>query len=343
MLFFETFDQVSVDQELNNLYSDVEVVKVTASKQRPILFAMIKSKRLISFQNIKRMETLLNKQLFSKMNRTITIKPTFELSKQYTLENLYPLYLDSISDELKEKSIVLQNVYLSGKTEISEGKLRISLTDSFLMKEKAKELKDYFERMFQERFDLAVRTEFDFIEPKEKEEESEQERYRRKMLEIHNTRDAEGEPIVNQSEGGQADGNSTHAGTNSTMGEKTGGTKEDAKVANSSTGTANASTSVKPAEKQEFAGIRSKDSGFKDKKDKGFYKKLPSDPSVIYGRNFEGADTPICDIIDEIGEVVIHGKLLTLEIRELRNEKSLLSFAITDFTDTIRGDRKSVV
>ena len=63
--------------------------------------------------------------------------------------------------------------------------------------------------------------------------------------------------------------------------------------------------------------------------------KLPEDPSVIYGRNFDGDVMEICEIQDEIGEVVIRGKVITVEARELRNEKTLLIFGITDFTDTI--------
>ena len=36
-----------------------------------------------------------------------------------------------------------------------------------------------------------------------------------------------------------------------------------------------------------------------------------------------------------IGEVVIRGKVVTLEKREIRNEKTILIFSMTDFTDTI--------
>ena len=63
--------------------------------------------------------------------------------------------------------------------------------------------------------------------------------------------------------------------------------------------------------------------------------KLPEDPSVIYGRNFDGDVMEISDIQDEIGEVVVRGKVITVEARELRNEKTLLIFGLTDFTDTI--------
>ena len=60
-----------------------------------------------------------------------------------------------------------------------------------------------------------------------------------------------------------------------------------------------------------------------------------TDPEVFYGRNCEGPITPISDIQEEIGEVVIRGKVLALDTREIRNEKTIVIFDITDFTDTI--------
>ena len=43
----------------------------------------------------------------------------------------------------------------------------------------------------------------------------------------------------------------------------------------------------------------------------------------------------IVKIDGPIGEVVIHGKVMFMESREVRNEKTLIIFSITDFTDTI--------
>jgi len=61
-----------------------------------------------------------------------------------------------------------------------------------------------------------------------------------------------------------------------------------------------------------------------------------SDPDLIYGRNCDGEIMPISEITEEIGEVVIHGQVLNLDMREIRNEKTIIMFAVTDFTDTIK-------
>ena len=58
-------------------------------------------------------------------------------------------------------------------------------------------------------------------------------------------------------------------------------------------------------------------------------------PDVIYGRDFEDECIDIEKITGEIGEVVIRGQVLDVESREIRNEKTIIIFPITDFTDTI--------
>ena len=65
--------------------------------------------------------------------------------------------------------------------------------------------------------------------------------------------------------------------------------------------------------------------------------RLPEDKDIFYGRNFEGEETEIHEIIDEIGEVVVRGKIIQLETREIRNEKTIVMFAVTDCTDTIKA------
>ena len=61
-----------------------------------------------------------------------------------------------------------------------------------------------------------------------------------------------------------------------------------------------------------------------------------SDPDLIYVRNCDGEIMPISEITEEIGEVVIHGQVIQLETREIRNEKTIIFFVVTDFTDTIK-------
>ena len=70
---------------------------------------------------------------------------------------------------------------------------------------------------------------------------------------------------------------------------------------------------------------------------KKYRKKLPEDKSLVFGRNYENGEyMPIRDITDEIGEVIVRGKITAAETRAIKNEKTIYSFTITDFTDSIR-------
>ena len=60
-----------------------------------------------------------------------------------------------------------------------------------------------------------------------------------------------------------------------------------------------------------------------------------SNPDVLYGRDFEDESVEILKIGDEIGDVVIRGRVQSVDMREIRNERTIFMFTITDFTDTI--------
>lgn len=73
------------------------------------------------------------------------------------------------------------------------------------------------------------------------------------------------------------------------------------------------------------------------KKEQNFHRKpkYKDDPTLLYGRNCDGELMELKDIYDEIGEVVVHGQITSMETREIRNEKTIIIFSITDFTDSI--------
>ena len=61
----------------------------------------------------------------------------------------------------------------------------------------------------------------------------------------------------------------------------------------------------------------------------------PVDEECFYGRNCEGEVIKIADIQGEIREAVIEGMVISVEEREIRNEKVIYMFSISDFTDSI--------
>lgn len=67
----------------------------------------------------------------------------------------------------------------------------------------------------------------------------------------------------------------------------------------------------------------------------GTYRKTAKDPSLFYGRNVEGTVIPIKEIVDELGEVVVEGMIRSVESRDIKGDKKIVIFSVTDFTDTI--------
>ena len=69
--------------------------------------------------------------------------------------------------------------------------------------------------------------------------------------------------------------------------------------------------------------------------DREYSLKRSSHPDVIYGREVIADAIRIADVIGEIGEVVIRGQILGNDRRDIRNEKTIVKFSLTDFTDSI--------
>ena len=328
MLFFEAFEQVSADQELQRLYQEVDVVKVLASRQTKDIFVCVKSARLISRTNIRRMEELLNRQLFLHTGNRAVLKPQFELSAQYNLEKLYPIYRDSILEELKEQSVVSYHIFSNAEVHVEEMRIVIRVTDSCVAKDKMTKLKDFLETMFQERFDYTVQVRIDYIEPKEVKDDREQE-YRRKMLQMSENESLEEGFQQNASNIRDTSDTETMTGAVSGQAEAVGADRAAGSVPEKASTSDRPVVNTQPVAKP-FSGKSAYDKG------KGSYRKLPTDPSVVYGRNFEGNTMHICDIIGEVGEVVIRGKLIKPDTRTIGNEKSIITFVLTDFTDSIK-------
>ena len=96
------------------------------------------------------------------------IKPQYELSAQYNLAKLYPIYRDSILEELEEESIINSHILSNAKIDIEGMDMKIEVMDNYLFKERLEFIKKFLERMFRERFDYHINVIFEYIEIKRK-------------------------------------------------------------------------------------------------------------------------------------------------------------------------------
>ncbi|HEX3076824.1 MAG TPA: PolC-type DNA polymerase III N-terminal domain-containing protein, partial [Lachnospiraceae bacterium] len=170
MQFFEVFDTLTVTRELRELFEDTIVERVTASREQHEVKVFIVSTHLISREQVKRMEYQVSKQLFEGTSNRIYIIDRYELSAQYTSENLLNMYFDSFLEELRESSILEYNLFRLAEFAFSEDKLLLRLEDNFLAKSKALNMKGILEDIFHNRFGSKIQIQFEYYEPIEKEE-----------------------------------------------------------------------------------------------------------------------------------------------------------------------------
>lgn len=309
MLFFEVFDQLnSLPRELESQFREVMVEKVSVSKLRAEIKVYIQSTRLMQRPVIKKMEYQLKRQLFAGTSNYLILKDNYILSAQYTPEKLFAIYKDSILEEFREKSILEYNVFELSEISFKDNVMTFRAEENFLVRKLAVEITRYLGDIFRERFHYEVNIRFEYYEAAQIETSAEDYEFVKaagvKEGSAYNATDSDSSyeempPIITQE--------------------------------------VEQSTEIKPKTtpaKDKFEDKKNKNTFEKGKYN---YKKTIQDPDTIYGKGFEGEAMPISEVQDEIGEVVLRGKILNVESRELRNEKTIVIFTFSDFTDSIQG------
>lgn len=70
-------------------------------------------------------------------------------------------------------------------------------------------------------------------------------------------------------------------------------------------------------------------------KKENFFKRKKADPGMLYGRNLEGEKIKISQIDIDTGVATVEGEIFDVEVKEIRGNKKLYTFSITDFSSSI--------
>lgn len=305
-LFFDVFPTLKVNKEYENLFREVEVMKVTTTSLRDFIRVHICSTHLIAKRSVCKMEEMIREQLFGHTQIQVEVVETYQLSELYTPENLLREYRDSILYELQRQSMLEYNMFQNAVCTFEDTQtLCIEMTDSIVAEGKKDAIVGTIDRIFNERCQVPTKIKVLYREPQESKNKKHGE------IRIQQEVDA----ILEQNA-------SLHEEKIAQKKEKTEEVKKKESVP-----------------KQEKAPAESKKKEFpkREFQKKEFYRspKRSDNPDVLYGRDFEDEAIPLSDVVGEMGEITIRGKILKLETREIRNEKTIVMFAITDFTDTI--------
>ena len=278
------------------------------------------------------MENQIEEQLFSQGNIPVTIIEEYRLSEQYTPENLMHAYKESILFELEQKSVLEKNMFQKAKCRFEgERTMCLTMADTIVAEGKTSEITSYLKDVFENRFHVPVDVEIDY-------EEVGESKYK-KFNEMQLQQEVDAIRERNQKLQAQhATEEAVKAKETEGVSKKKAEKAEDAAKEADASSTQNKQEQKKPEtpKKQEFAG---KSSGFKSGKGSFVRRDYPlkrsDDPNVIYGRDFDDMPIELKTVTGEMGEITFRGQVISFDTREIRNEKTIVMFAVTDFTDTI--------
>ena len=306
--FLDVFPNLKVKHELGELLEMVTVTKVSCNPDKTRVWVYIQSERWIHKRYIVALEEQIERQCFPGLAVSVTVIERFHLSGQYTPENFLEIYRSSMELELKNFNMLEYNLFKRADIVFPQPEeMKLILPDSVIAREKSEILVEYFHKVFCERCGMNLKIDLEF-------QEKEESKYRKNaQLQIQqevdnvlkNARISRGKDQQEREESQEKSNSENTSSAN---------VKQDKKA--------------KPAEKKE-----PEKKGFKSEFRAGFRK--DSNPDVIYGRDFDGDAIPLESITGEMGEVIIRGQVMDVEAREIRNEKTILIFPITDFTDSI--------
>ena len=302
--FFEVFPALKLEGILKMLSDQVMVEKVTSNKMGNRIKVYIVSKKLVQKEQLFCLEKNIKEQLFSRSNVEIVIVERFELSEAYTPQNLFEVYEESILEEFRADSDLEYNLFRMAEVSFPhENVMNLKLPAAFVPEMVEQKLKDDLYDIFAHRcgFDVTIRLEYE-----------EEANYKK-----NNNEDFYIEQQIKS--------------MLKTVKKEEDSKEQQEKKAEVPKETEEKKTAERKKPLEPLGGRRG--GGFGNAP-----MKRSDNPDVFYGRDFDDETITIDQIVGEIGEVCIRGKVMSVETRELRNgEKTIVSFAFTDFTDSIKA------
>ena len=265
---------------------------------------------------------------------TVKILERFSLSSQYTPELFLDAYRSSMALELKHYSILVFNMFRNAViTFPREDTMHMVLVSNVLARSKEEELIHYIEKVFCERCEFSLKVETEYRETGESKtrRNSDIQLQQEAAHIVEMSSFGKGKEENPELDEGMAEQEKSREKTEGAAGKK-GGKKT------SGEGKASSKASENKEKKEGFkSGKAEKGRAKGDRSFSDFRRsvKRSDNPDVLYGRDFEDEAIPLESIQSEMGEVCVRGQIMTLEKREIRNEKTIIIFSITDFSDSI--------
>ncbi|MCI6241494.1 MAG: PolC-type DNA polymerase III [Clostridium sp.] len=337
--FCNVFPAFKGGAELDALFSDTQVESIKTYETRKQMIITIMSDHLIPYHLIVRMEALLTQYAYHMggAGKKVLLFVRYQLSEQYTVEQIMENYKDSMLEELREQSRIAFRLLSRSDWYCNGNVISLAVEHSSVAKEHEKLIREFLVSYFRDHFGVAIEVGFSFsLEQKTKLREAAALRLQQELriIEEKNEQLRAEKPAQDGSENVETIGTKEN---NKQTGKENKGDKEMEKTTGTAAGTPSAKnqtemTKKAPAGDGTKAGKYGK---FGGKGNYGSNYRKSSDPDVFYGRNCDAEIVKIETLEEGGGECCIHGQIMSLEERELRSGKFIITGAITDFTDSI--------
>lgn len=279
----------------------------------------------ISFFHIAKQ---IQRQVFGTRKTQVYLFEKFQLSEQYTPEKLWDLYEDSVLMELEAYSPYKRSIMKNAKVEFpDEHNMRVTVSDQVYDKEAVDDILRILDRVFNERCGFQVKVDVNYVDLKEHKSLEKSEAQMRQRISFLT------ESLMKEKEAkAEAKAERKAAREEAKAAGVSGG-----KSSGNSAGAASSAGGSAPIEKDtgSFGGKKSFGGGRFGGEGRSGSIRRSDNPDVLYGRDFEDEPIPLEQIVEEMGEVTIRGKILNMEEREIRGERTIVTLTVSDFTDTI--------
>ncbi len=345
----ETFDNLNLTDRQIKLFKDVLVSRVIIIHKTKKIEIHIKSSHIIAYRETGLLEYALN-VVFKKTGYKARVYESFILSPQYTPMDFWNEYKDSMLLILKEEDILEFNMVYSGNVDIFGNIINISCEDDAMYRSREEKLIKTITGVFKSKALFEVSVNIKYTEPVSMDKFPATGTYG--IAEVY----YKGSTIKNTFTKPAVSGKGFNKSISDDFMNKPVSMTND----------------VNNGEDSYYANMRgaslasemfNKDNGFKDKsikqdnvkknnakdknnntatRTKNGYKKNgfsrgTADKECFYGKSCEGTFIKIADIQEGTGESVIEGQVISTDERDIKDEKIIYMFNVTDFTDTIQA------
>ena len=329
MLLKDTFQFSSFTEGMKNAIEGIELLKITMDKSCENVTLWCKSREFIHPHYISELQTYIEDTYFAPEGRNARIRISFDCLSTDDVEEIWYKYREYATFILANRNQIIPYVLMHSKISFNEDTMIICMRDDIFSRKIEETLPREINKIFTEWFGFSIDIKCTYYEEEKRpKREEEVAPLRSTVVDYDYAPDYDLPPLPDPDEYTDyiADMDTEEA----MNAEYDYTAHEDA-----------ASADKTDAGKGDDAGadVNGENAGKdKDDKDKGKEfrkKKLPPDPNLFFGKNFDGDITPIKSVDDGMFGIVISGMIISVEEKPIRGERTVVEFDVTDFEDTV--------